>query len=152
MKCPRWILLGAIAAGTGCAHPPRPYTFDAATQAGADPVKVIATSLARQGHPVVAVDRQKGELLTDWEDTGYRFRETDDQEDTTNIFLRYHIQVSPAGRQVTVSADAQRCVPYRPSRAEILATCIPMERIFATQQRSVERLGQTLAASLGGAG
>jgi hypothetical protein len=152
MKITRWIILAAVA-GTGCAHPPRAYVFN--TQPKADAVAVLAGSLARQGHQVAAIDRQKAEIVTYWEDTRYRFRETDDLEDETNIFLRYHVQVRQGDNQVTVSAEAQRCVPYRAvvTPAEVLSTtCIKMTKIFGTQQQAVERLGQVLAASLAGAG
>lgn len=151
MKSTRWMILAAVA-GTGCAHPPRPYVFN--TQPKADAVAVLAGSLSRQGHQVAAIDRQKAEIVTYWEDTRYRFRETDDLEDETNIFLRYHVQVRQGDNQVTVSAEAQRCVPYRAvvTREQVLSTCIKMTKIFGTQQQAVERLGQVLAASLAGAG
>jgi hypothetical protein len=100
------------------------------------------------------IDSERAEILTYWEDTRYRFRETGDQEDETNIFLRYRVQLVPGDKQVTVTAEAQRCVPYRAviTRTEVLSTCVKMDRIFGTQQRTVDQLGQTLAASLGGAG
>ncbi len=153
MKIAHWILLAAVA-GVGCAHPPRAYVFNNSKPADRNTVSVLAGSLERQGHQVAAIDREKAEILTYWEDTKYRFRETDDLEDETNIFLRYHVQLRQADNQVSVSAEAQRCVPYRAviTRTEVQSTCIKMDRIFGTQQQAVERLGQILAASLGGAG
>ena len=43
-------------------------------------------------------------------------------------------------------------VPYdaKITETEVVSTCIKMNGIFGTQQRLVERLGQSLAASLAG--
>ena len=101
MKITRWMILAAVA-GTGCAHPPRPYVFN--THPKADAVSVRRRLPSRQGHQVAAIDRQKAEIVTYWEDTRYRFRETDDLEDETNVFLRYHVQV----RQARQSGHRQR--------------------------------------------
>jgi hypothetical protein len=152
MNASRWILLAALA-GAGCAHAPREYVFDSPKPISRSTAEVLAGSLAHQGHQVAAVDPDKGEILTYWEDTRYRFRETDDQEDETSVFLRYRVQFRPGDSHVTVSAEAQRCVPYRAvvTRTEVQSTCIKMDRIFGTQQRAVEQLGQSLAASLASA-
>ena len=149
MKVARLILLAAVVA-TGCAHPAQPYVLNNAK--GGDAVMIVAKSLVRQGHKLAFVDRKNTELVTYWEDTKYRFRETDDLEDETNVFLRYHVQFHEHDNQIRVTAEAQRCVPYRAEikGTEVLSTCIKMDRIFGTQQRAVERLGQSLAASLAG--
>ena len=149
MKISRWILL-AILTGAGCAHPPRPYVFN--NPKGGDAVMVVAKAIVGQGHRLAFVDRQNSELVTYWEDTKYRFRETDDYWDGTNIFLRYHVRFSEHENQIQVTAEAQRCVPQQAeiTKTDVLSTCIKMNRIFGTQQRAVERLGQSLAASLAG--
>jgi hypothetical protein len=149
MKFSRWILLAALA-GAGCAHPPQPYVFK--NPKGGDAVMVVAKAIVRQGHRLAFVDRQNLELVTYWEDTKYRFRETDDYWDGTNIFLRYHVRFREHDNQIQVTAEAQRCVPQQAeiTKTDVISTCIKMNRIFGTQQRAVERLGQSLAASLTG--
>ena len=149
MKVFRLILLAAVVA-TGCAHPAQPYVLNNAK--GGDAVMIVAKSLVRQGHKLAFVDRKNTELVTYWEDTKYRFRETDDLEDETNIFLRYHVQFREHDNQIRVTAEAQRCVPYdaKITETEVVSTCIKMNGILGTQQRLVERLGQSLAASLAG--
>ena len=136
-------------AGAGCAHPPRPYVFATARPAG-DTLTVLATALAHQGHRVAAVDRAGAEVVTYWEDTGYHFRETDDLEAETNIFLRYRVRVGGGDNQVTVRAEAQRCVPSGViiTREGVESTCIKMDGIFGTQQQAVDRLGAGLAAAV----
>ena len=75
MKVSRLILFAAVVA-TGCAHPAQPYVLNNAK--GGDAVMIVAKSLVRQGHKLAFVDRKNTELVTYWEDTKYRFRETDD--------------------------------------------------------------------------
>lgn len=154
MKLSRSILVVlSTVAVTGCAHPPRPYVFNTSKQSG-DPFAILASSLSRQGHRISAVDRGNAEIVTYWEDTGYKFRETDDLEAQTTIFLRYRVQVGQSDNRVSVRAEAQRCVPSDAviTRERVESTCIRMDKIFGTQQQAVDRLGQSLAASLSGAG
>jgi hypothetical protein len=152
MKATHIALLGAVL-GAGCAHAPRPFTFTTQAPAGAA-VDRVAASLARQGHAVSAVDRRTATVTTYWQDTGYRYRETDDLEDETNIFLRFHVEVRPAaaGSEVTVSAESQRCVPHRAvvTRTEVQSTCVKMNHLIASHQRTVDDLGRTLAAAVAG--
>jgi hypothetical protein len=154
MRASHSILLAAVL-GMGCAHPPRAFTFTTPAP-GSATVDRVAASLARQGHSVSAVDRRGSEVTTYWEDTGYRYRETDDLEDETTIFLRFHVDVRPAtgGQEISVRAEAQRCVPSRAvvTRSEVLSTCIKMNRLLATHQWEVDELGRRLAASLAGPG
>jgi hypothetical protein len=149
MKIARWTLLAAVV-GTGCTHPPQPYVFN--NTKGSDAVSLVAKSLVRQGHRLAFVDHKNAEVVTYWEDTKYRFRETDDFWDGTNVFLRYHVQFREQDNQIRVTADAQRCVPTQAeiTQTEVISTCYKMDKIFGTQQRAVERLGQSLAASLAG--
>lgn len=154
MRASHSILL-AVVLGAGCAHPPRAFTFTAPAT-GVATVDRVAASLARQGHSVSAVDRRGAEVTTYWEDTGYRYRETDDLDDQTTIFLRFHVDLRPAtgGQEVSVRAEAQRCVPSRAviTRSEVLSTCVKMDRLLVTHQRTVDELGRRLAASLAGPG
>jgi hypothetical protein len=105
---------------------------------------------------VSAVDRRGAEVVTYWENTGYRYRETEDLEDETTIFLRFHVDVRPTsgGEEVSVRAEAQRCVADRAvvTRSEVRSTCIRMERLLSTHQRTVDELGRRLAASLASPG
>lgn len=151
MNVTRWILLAAVV-GTGCAHPPQPYVFN--NPKGGDAVMVVAKSLLRQGHKLAFVDRKNAEVVTYWEDTKYRFRETDDYWDGTNIFLRYHVQFRGQDNQIRVSADAQRCVPTQVeiTPTEVISTCYKMDFVFGTQQRKVDQLGKNLAAALAAGG
>jgi hypothetical protein len=146
-------LLGAVL-GAGCMHAPRPFTFTTQAPAAAA-VDRVAASLTRQGHAVSAVDRGGATVTTSWEDTGYRYRETPDMEDETNVFLRFHVEVRPAasGSQVVVSAESQRCVPRRPvvmSTDVQQAACVKMSRLITSHQRTVDDLGRTLAAAVAG--
>lgn len=152
MRIRRWIFV-AVVAGTGCAHQPCAYVFTNTKPADANTVIFLAGTLEHQGHQVAAIERDKGEILTCWEDTRYRFHDTDDLEDET-IFLRYHIQIRPGDNQVSVTSEAQRCVQFGAiiTRMEVRSECYQMTYIFGTQQRATERLGQGLAASLGGTG
>jgi hypothetical protein len=152
MRAIHIVLLGIVAGG-GCVHAPRPFTFTTQAPAPAA-VDRLAASLARQGHAVSAVDRTGATVTTYWEDTGYRYRETPDLEDETNIFLRFHVAVRPAaaGSEVTVSAESQRCVPHRAvvTRDEVRSTCVKMDRLITSHQRKVDELGRTLAAAVAG--
>ena len=115
---------------------------------------VVAKSLLRQGHKLAFVDRKNAEVVTYWEDTKYRFRETDDYWDGTNIFLRYHVQFRDQDNQIRVTADAQRCVPTQAeiTSTEVISTCYKMDFVFGTQQRKVDQLGKDLAAALAAGG
>jgi hypothetical protein len=146
-------LLGAVLAG-GCTHAPRPFTFTTQAPASAA-VDRVAASLARQGHAVSAVDRRGATVTTYWEDTGYRYRETPDLEDQTNIFLRFHVEVRPStsGSEVVVSAESQRCVPHRAvvTRTEVQqASCVKMDGLITSHQHTIDDLGRTLAAAVAG--
>jgi hypothetical protein len=121
--------------------------------ADADTIVFLAETLEHEGHHVAAIDRDKGEILTYWENTRYRFHDTDDLDDET-IFLRYRVQVRPGDNQVSVTSEAQRCVAFGAviARMEVRSECSEMRDVFGTQQRATERVGQDLAASLGGPG
>jgi len=152
MRISRSIFI-AIVAGTGCAHQPCAYVFTGITPADANTVIFLAETLEHQGHHVATIDRDKGEILTYWEDTRYRVHDTDDLDDET-IFLRYRVRVRLGGNQVRVTSEAQRCVSFGAviTRAEVRSECSKMSYVFGTQQRATERVGQGVAASLGGTG
>src|SRR4029079_15767746 len=100
----------ALLLGTACGHVPRPYTFDPPAP-GDRALNLLASGLRADGHRISRIDRQRGEIVTYWEDTGYRFRETDDLEHETTIFLRYHVTVGSkdGGGRASLTADVQRC-------------------------------------------
>jgi hypothetical protein len=153
MRISRWIFV-TVLAGTSCAHQPFTYVFISTKVADADTVALLADTLEKQGHRVATVDRQKREIVTYWEDTKYRDHEADDFEDETAVYLRYRIQVRSSDGQVSVTSEAQRCVPYRAviTRTEVRSECEKMTYLFGPQQPATERLGSRLAASLGGTG
>ncbi|HMC93873.1 MAG TPA: hypothetical protein VKO16_03785 [Polyangia bacterium] len=157
-------LLFGVLLGLGCAHPSRAYVAavpvapGAAAEVGAigGALDVLARALARDGHRVGALDRKSGEITTLWEDTGYRYRETDDLEDETSVFLRFHVRTVEVGaeRQVWVSADSERCVPYRAALTStgVGSTCLHMHGVLPSHQKVVEALGRRLSAVLGPTG
>lgn len=152
MRISRWILV-AVVAGSGCAHQPCAYVFTDTKAADANTVTILAGTIEHQGHQVAAIDRNKGEVLTYWEDTRYRVRDNDDLDDET-IFLRYRVQVRAGENQVSVTSEAQRCVEFGAviTRTEVRSECSKMSYVFGTQQRATQRFGQGLAASLRGGG
>ena len=152
MRISPWILLAMVAA-TGCAHQPCAYVVTGSKAADANTATFLAGILERQGHQVAAIDRDKGEILTCWDNPKYLLRDTDDLDDET-LFLRYHVQVRPGDNHVFVTAEAQRCVQFGAviTRMEVRSECSGMRYVSGTQQRAIERLGQGLAASLAGKG
>ena len=152
MRISRWIFV-AVVAGTGCAHQPCAYVFSSTKPARANAVAFLAGTLEHQGHQVAAIERDEGEILTYWENTRYRLRDTDDLEDET-IFLRYRVQVRPGDSQVSVTSEAQRCVQFGAviTRMEVRSAMLHDEvrRRDATARYRTARTG--LAASLGGTG
>jgi hypothetical protein len=90
-------------------------------------------------------------MTSRWFDTGYRFREIDDNRPLnfyTDIFLRHHISVkeSAGSLNVAVTTDVQRCAPLDAiiTATEVEGSCQPMDFLFPTQQREIERLGKQL--------
>lgn len=150
MKLSHAVLLTMLL-GPGCAHAPRSYVFST-PRPNDEVLDLLASSLSQRGHKVSRVDRRNAEITTYWEDTGYRWRETEDLEDETNIFLRFHVEMSNVGieHQVSVRADVQRCVPYRAivTPTEVLPTCLKMKGMLPTHQKVVDDLGQYLSAAL----
>jgi hypothetical protein len=152
MNASRIALLGLLL-GAGCAHAPQPFTFTT-TAPAPTAIDRVAASLAREGHAVSAVDRRAATVTTYWQDTGYRYRETADLENETNIFLRLHVAVRPtaAGSEVTISAESQRCVSSGAvvTRDAVISTCVKMNRLVTRHQRSLDDLGRKLSASVAG--
>lgn len=152
MRISRWMLVAVV--GASCAHQPFAYVVTSAKAADAETVGFLAQTVENQGHRVAVIDREKGEILTFWEDTKYRDHEADDFEDESAIYVRYHVQVRPGDARVSVTSEAQRCVPYRAiiTRTEVRSECSKMTYVFGPQQPATERLARGLAASLGGSG
>lgn len=98
------------------------------------------------------VDRKGAELTTYWEDTGYRYRETEDLEDETNVFVRYHVAISGVAgeHRVSVRADVQRCVPYRAAitAREVVSSCLGMKGLLPRHQKALDNLGRELSSAL----
>ena len=80
----------------GCAHAPQSYTFTASgSRDGA--INAVAATLKKQGIEPGLIDYRAGTITSRWFDTGYRFREIDNNRPLnfyTDIFLRHHISVS----------------------------------------------------------
>jgi hypothetical protein len=151
MKIQHASILALFLGASACGHTPRAYTFEAAQPAG-QALDLLARSLQADGHKISRVDQKQGEIVTYWEDTRYRWRETEDLEHDTTIFLRYHVRVSPTdqARRVSVTADVQRCAedsavisPY-----EVIGTCLKMDVLLPSHQQALDKLGQQLSGAL----
>jgi hypothetical protein len=144
---PLVLVLGLAA----CGHSPRPYTFDTPRPNG-EALDLLARGLQQDGHQISRVDKQRGEIVTYWENTGYRFRETDDLEHETTIFLRYHVSVAGTGddRRVSLTADVQRCAADSAmiTPREVIGTCLKMDVILPSHQKVLDELGQHLSGTL----
>ena len=104
-----------MAALCGCAHAPQSYTF-AASGPRDGAINAVAVTLKKQGIEPGVIDYRAGTITSRWFDTGYRFREIDDNRPLnyyTDIFLRHHILVSESSGtlNVAVKTDIQRCAP-----------------------------------------
>ena len=90
----------------GCAHAPQSYTFTASgPHDGA--MNAVAATLKKQGIEPGVIDYRAGTITSRWFDTGYRFREIDDNRPLnfyTDIFLRHHISVSESSGTLNVAA------------------------------------------------
>jgi hypothetical protein len=141
------LLLGTAA----CGHTPRAFTFDT-PRGNPEVLNLLAKGLQEDGHKISHVDRQRGEIITYWENTGYRFRETDDLEHETTIFLRYHVSVAPKDNEhrISLTADVQRCAADSAmiTPREVIGTCLKMDVILPTHQKVLDKLGQHLSGSL----
>ena len=139
-----------IAALCGCAQAPQSYTF-AASGPRDGAINAVAVTLKKQGIEPGVIDYRAGTITSRWFDTGYRFREIDDNRPLnfyTDIFLRHHISVSESSGtlNVAVKTDIQRCAPLDAviTTTDVEGSCQPMDFLFPTQQREIERLGKQL--------
>ena len=136
-----------------CAHASQAYNFTVPESPKA--MDVVLSVLATHGLRPDSVDRQQGNITTQWFDTGYRFREIDDGRNlqySTNVFLRYriHLKATRGEETVVLETDVQRCAPRD---AVVLSTgvagsCEPMDFIFPTQQKQIDQLGSELEKAL----
>ena len=139
-----------MAALCGCAHRPQSHTF-AASGPCDGAINAVAATLKKRGIEPGIIDYRAGTITSRWFDTGYRFREIDDNRPLnfyTDIFLRHHISVkeSAGNLKVAVTTDVQRCAPLDAviTATEVEGSCQPMDFLFPTQQREIERLGKQL--------
>lgn len=139
-----------VAAICGCAHALQSYTF-AASGPCDGAIDAVAATLKKQGIEPGSIDYRAGTITSRWFDTGYRFREIDDNRPLnfyTDIFLRHHISVKESGGnlKVAVTTDVKRCAPLDAiiTATGVEGSCQPMDFLFPTQQRKIERLGQQL--------
>jgi hypothetical protein len=139
-----------------CAHAPKPYSFTA--EQATNDVDVVVRTLVANGMKVTEVDRKAGKITTQWFDTGYKFRDSNDYSDDsyqTDIFLRYQVRIEPAGgkENIVLNTDVQRCAPADSvvTSTGVQGTCLPMSVVFPTQQKQAEELGERLRVALAGA-
>lgn len=139
-----------------CAHATKDQSFSVSPEA--TPSQAIDRVLETLAHKRLAagtVDRSKGTVTTRWFDTGYRFREIDDDRPVdyyTDVFLRHRISLVRSGGKldVTVSTDVQRCAPLDAviTATEVQGTCRRMDAVFPTQQRNIDRFVEDLRKAI----
>jgi hypothetical protein len=152
MKIPRISFVLALSGTLSCAHAAKDQTFSVAPEASpSQAIDRVLETLAHERLAAGTVDRSKGTVVTRWFDTGYRFREIDDDRPVdyyTDIFLRHRISVVPTGGKldVTVSTDVQRCAPLDAviTATDVQGTCRPMTTVFPTQQNAIDRFVEDL--------
>ena len=152
------IAISVALSGLACAHPPKSYSFTLAQPK--DAMDVVLRTLATNGFKDVAVDSAKSTVITQWFDTGYRYRATSEinngpvRKYYTDVFLRYRISVlDKHGQQtVTLETDVQRCAPTDSviTAQGVDGTCLPMTEVFPTQQDQVDDMGNKLKLALSG--
>jgi hypothetical protein len=151
MKIAHAIAIAVLLGTAACGHTPRPYTFDTA-RSNDEALNLLARGLQEEGHKISRVDRQRGEIVTYWENTGYRFRETEDLEHETTIFLRYHVSLARQNNEekISLTADVQRCAADSATitSREVIGTCLKMDVILPSHQKVLDRLGQHLSGTL----
>lgn len=143
------VLSGAL---VSCAHSVQDRTFSVTS--GDSPNQAldrVLETLADEKLAAGRVDRAAGTVVTRWFDTGYRFREIDDNQPVdyyTDVFLRHHISLVNVGGKldVSVSTDVQRCAPLDAviTATDVQGSCRPMNGIFPTQQQAIDRLVEEL--------
>jgi len=145
-------VLACASALVSCAHGARDQTFSVAPGVSSgQALDRVLQALAQKKLTAGRVDRAAGTVVTRWFDTGYRFREIDDNQPVdyyTDIFLRHRISlVNVEGKlDVSVSTDVQRCAPLDAviTATEVQGSCRPMNVIFPTQQQAIDRLVEEL--------
>lgn len=141
-------LSGALAL-LGCAQPQKPYFFSSPPLAR-DPIEALAAAMTNNGLMPVVVDPTTGTVQTRWEDTGLRNGIV--KEKPATILRRYTVTLahSPGGNDVTVRANAQRCVvgSFTLGEFDVQGTCEPMDRLLQQHMDDLYRLGSRLAQAM----
>jgi hypothetical protein len=139
-----------VAALAGCGHGPQAYAFTAIAPRS-QAIDAVAMTLKKHGLNPEIIDHQRGTVTTAWFDSGYRFRETDDNRPLnfyTDIFLRHRVSVVDAHGilNMALKTDVQRCAPLDAlvTATEVQGSCQPMDFLFPTQRREIEKLGKQL--------
>jgi hypothetical protein len=139
-------LLAILGGGSACHPPPQgPFVFTAPPMAR-EPIDALRTALRESGHPAVFVDGQQGIVRGRWDDTGQRAKPIEDRE--TTVIRRYTARLEPSrfGSEVTLSAEAQRCVlnNFTLTDTDVTGTCEPLPRLPPQQEAEVKKLGARL--------
>ncbi len=157
------VALLAVALSLSACPPPlvnRPVTFSAANLQ-ADPIQPLVRTLVANGQSVAQVDPQAGIIQTRWENTGfgYGFVEVEVPYPHTTgatIWRRYSVILvpQPAGAQVTVRADTQRCAQDAASLDGInltgSCTRLGADGLVPDHQQQLEDLAAQLRGAIGG--
>lgn len=138
-------LLGLAA----CAQPQKPYFFSSPPQAR-DPIESLAAAMSSNGLMPVVVDPSSKMVQTRWEDTGLRNGIV--KERPATIVRRYTVtlQHSPSGNDVTVRANAQRCMvgSFTLGEFDVQGTCEPMDRLLPQHLDELYRLGGRISQAM----
>jgi hypothetical protein len=134
---------------SGCAEPQRPYEFRGPPMAR-EPIEALAASMQQAGYPPVVVDPQTGSVHTRWIDTkvpGEKWKDRD-----TTIVRRYtaKLQHGAFGNDVTLSAEAQRCVvlEFNLTEISVQGECLPMESLIPRHLEELYQLGQRVQQAM----
>jgi hypothetical protein len=138
-----------------CAHGPKPYSFTG--DHAANDIDVVVRTLEANGLKPAQIDRRSETITTQWFDTGYRFRGSDDFHNFdyyTDVFLRYRVRIQRvAGTdRVVLDTDVQRCSPIDSyvTDSGVNGSCQPMKILFPSQQQLADELGEKLRLALPG--
>lgn len=142
-------LFVALPLFASCAEPQKPYVFST-QQMAREPIEALETALRQAGIGTIVVDPKTGMIHSRWMDTGVRNGTIKDQEAT--IVRRYSALVvrGSFGNEVTVRADAQRCVvrEFTLTELDVQGNCLPMERLTPQHQEELLRVGQRVQQSM----
>lgn len=137
------VLLGGVC---GCTPPPqRPYVFNT-PQMAREPIEALTTAMRDSGHVAVHVDGAQGLVQGRWDDTRQRAKPIDDKETTIVRRFTARLERGSFGHEVTLSAEAQRCVinAFTLTETDVTGSCEALPRLPARQEEELKKLGGRL--------